>query len=804
MKLPELKNRFKNKYMIRIIAGVLTVAVVGSSATVYNVYAAKNTNSKETATEAASDTEDADVEDQLKDMLSDNIKVETKDIGKDETVYIIADNTGKAQSTIVSDWLKNPDGKDTLEDVSDLKEITNVKGDETFEQKGNALTWKADGNDIYYQGTTTKEAPVTEKITYYLDGKEISPEDLAGKSGNVKIRFDYTNNEKTTAKINGKEEEVCVPFVVVSGMVLNDNFTNLEVTNGKVVSNGAGNMVVGVALPGLKDSLNVEESDFSEDVTIPDYVEVTADVEDFSMDMTMSVVTSSSDLSVDGALDLSDLDDKIDDLTDAVDQLKDGSGELADGLDTLKNSMGEFSDGINSLQSGVAAYTDGAKTLADGIGTLKNQTSTLISGVGELKSSVNTLNNGMKTLDKAVSTKMTDKEKQAAQQQAKSAAEKAVEAQFADDSNPQSYNNIKAQAEAQFAGTLTSDANIADVKQRAAATINAQAGDISAAAQTQAAQQMGQNSELQAQMQQLSTAIAAAAKLGYATNPDVVAGKATEIATALMSAGITDQTLIAQISQSAAIGQLVAEASAAGMGDAEAASAVASLQQTIVGSAGQIAVATAQQVAPQTAEATVRGVAEQAKGTIGTSMADSVKTAAKTAAGQAAGQAAVEGAESAKQLIAQSIEKKDSKSGYSLVSGMDALNKAVNGMSDKMPSLTDGIDKLYNGSQTLTSKNAELNSGVSKLADGKNQIVLGVNKLASGSHELADGIVKFDEEGIEKLINSYNGDIKDLVDRIQAVMDAGSDYESFGGKADETVGSVKFIIKTDAIKADEE
>ena len=145
-------------------------------------------------------------------------------------------------------------------------------------------------------------------------------------------------------------------------------------------------------------------------------------------------------------------------------------------------------------------------------------------------------------------------------------------------------------------------------------------------------------------------------------------------------------------------------------GAAAAANVSAGLQQAITESAGQVAVATATQVAPQTAESTVRGVAAQAKDSIGTSVAESVKTAAKTAAGTAAGQAAVEGAESAKKQIAASIEKKDKKTGYSLVSGMSALDTAVNGMSGKMPELTSGIDKLYTGSQTLTSKNDELNS----------------------------------------------------------------------------------------------
>lgn len=814
MKLAELKEKFHKKYVIRIVAGVLTVALVGgSSATAYNVYAAKTTaKAEEETTEESSTKVDSDVEEELKDMLSDKVKVNTKDIGKDETVYVIADATGKAKSTIVSEWLKNPDKKDTLEDASDLDDIENVKGDETFDQKGSTLTWKADGNDIYYQGTTKKETPVTQKITYYLDGKEIAPEDLAGKSGKVKIRFDYTNNAKTTATINGKSEEINVPFVVVSGMLLDDGFSNVEVTNGKVISNGDKDVVMGVAMPGLKDSLNVKDSDFSSDISIPDYVEVTADVENFEMGMTMSVVSSSSDLSIDSELDFSDLDDKIDDLTDAVGQLKDGSGELADGLDTLQSNMKEFSDGMKTLQTGLTAYTNGAKDLADGLSTLKSQTTTLISGVGDLQSSVTTLNNGVKTLDKAVNTKMTNKEKSSAQSQAVAA----VDAQFADDNNASSYNNIKSQAESTFYNGIvaTKDAAVAQAQQSAAATVQSQADAIgaqasqqaqqtvSAAADQQIAAKMGEvQAGLQAQIASINIGSSEAAGqlqqicmlAAKGQNPDAdeatiaAAGNAMyEAVIAGLNSGVQQQ-----------VGATVSGAVSGLSGD---------LKNTIVSTAAQVADQTARstatqvagQVAGTVAGTVVESVASQAKGTVGEAVAGAAKTAAETAAGQAA----VSGAESAKQLIAQSIEKKDEKSGYSLVSGMDTLNTAVNGMSGKMPTLSDGIDKLYNGSQTLASKNDELNSGMSKLVSGTGEVVDGVDKLASGSHDLADGIVKFDEEGIEKLINSYNGDVKDLVDRIQAVMDAGSEYESFGGKADATTGSVKIIIKTDAIKAE--
>lgn len=817
MKLEKLKATFQNKYAIRVIAGVLIIAVTGGASTACRVYAAKSEPGCAPAV-AQEKAEDPDLQNNAKSgeqeqkedggdlALADLIKEETasdaRPVGKEETVYIIADPTGKPEQTIVSEWLKNPEGKELLEDASDLTEIENVKGTETFEQTGSVLNWNAKGSDIYYQGKTNKQAPVTEKITYYLDGKEVSADELAGKSGRVTIRFDYTNHEK--------KGDIYVPFTVASGMLLDDSFTNVTVTNGKVVTNGDKNMVFGVAMPGLKESLRVKDRDFSDDVSIPEYVEVTADVKEFSLDMTMTVVMGGSELMGAKSLDLSELDGKIEDLTDAVEQLKDGSGELSDGLLTLDGKMGEFSDGVSSLQGGIAAYTDGAKTLADGIGTLKGQSATLISGVSDLASSVQTLSQGVKTLDEALNTPMGKKEKAAAFETAQAAAQAAVDAQFADDANPQGYRQIKEQAEMQFAETLTSDASLAAVRQQAADAANAQAGQIAAQTAQAAAAQMQQNAEMQAQMNELRAAVTAAGQLQYASSD---AGRA---AIAEQAAGMAGQLVAAGFSpeQVAALQDILAAAASANViandgngqaaGQAAAEAAIAGLQQSVAGGAGQAAAEAVKAAAPQTAEATVRGISEQAKGSIGTGMAESVKAAAKTAAGQAAGQAAIEGAEQAKKAAAQSIEKKDGSSGHSLVSGMSALNDAVQGMSGKMPLLTEGIDKLYTGSQTLASKNGELNSGAAKLADGENQLADGVKKLSGGSKELADGIVEFDEEGIEKMVNSYHGDVKELADRIQAVMDAGKEYESFGGKAGHTAGNVKFIIKTGAVKAEQD
>ncbi len=809
MKFKKLKERFKHKYVIRMTAGVLTVALLTGGTGICGVYAAKSGEAK---------TESVSKEMELGDFLSRKEESEKTPIGKEETVYILADANGNAESAIVSEWLKNPEKLDALSDVSELKDIENVKGRETFEKKGNVLEWQADGNDIYYQGVTTKEAPVTVNVSYYLDGKKISPKDLAGKSGNVKIRFDYTNHEK--------DGDYYVPFAAVSGMLLKDNFTNVEVKNGKVISNGDTMIVVGMAAPGLKESLNLKNGDLEKDISIPDYVEVNADVKDFSLDMTMTVVAQPSEFAGDYTFDLTEMDEKMEDLTSATEQLRDGSEKLSDGIGELDEKMGEFAGGVDSLKNGVAAYTDGAGQLANGISALKGETGLLVSGVADLTASIHTLNNGMKTLDNALNAPMGNSEKEAAMAQAKTAAAQAVETQFADDANPQSYNNIKSQASQAFYASVASDSvkqtAAAQAKDQAVAGIQSQKPVIAEQAKDQAVAGIQTQKPVIAAQAKDQAAAAVAGAVSEETKAQLKAAfQAAGFVQAAQANGITVEQAMADASIAAAVAQAAETQLSAFIGTVQtAAGAVAdqtarSVASNVAGSvaeqaagsvaeqvAGSVADQTAGSVAEQTAPKVVVSVAEQAKETVGTSVADSVKQGAKTAAGQAAAMAAVEGAQSAKKQIAGNIEKKDKESGYSLVSGMSALDEAVNGMSDKLPKLTSGIDQLYNGSQTLASKNTELNNGVSKLKDGVSQFSDGTRQLKDGSVELKDGIVKFDEEGIEKLVNAYQGDVKEFTERIQNVLDLGGSYESFGGKAKDTAGSVKFIIRTGEIKAE--
>lgn len=876
MKLPELKEKLKSKYIVRVVAGVLTIALVGTGIGATAVFAEKNSTA--VTAEADSTTDSSKDADDIADKLMDSVSLKDNDADKDESVYLISDANGNVNKTIVVDHLKNKDKKDTVEDASNLSDIENVKGKEKFTQSGDKLTWQAGGKDIYYQGTATEEPPVTQKVTYYLDGKEISPEDLAGKSGKVKIRFDYTNTTSYTETVNGEKQTVSVPFAAITGLVLGDGFENIEVTNGKAEVSDSSSVVLGYALPGLNDSLGIKDGDLDGDVNIPEYMEMTADVKNFSMPAAMTFVVNASDyVSTDG-IDTSDLDDMINDLKDASTQLQDGSktlaegtDTLADGLSTLQSKLGTFASGVGTLKSGIKTYTDGVSTLSGGLNTLGNSTGALVSGADKLNSgagqlasgsatlkdglktytdganglakgasdldagigtlaeksgtlvdgatklndgasqlsaSASSINEGIKSLDTGLKTPLTDKEKAGYQ----AAAKESVDKQFSNPNNEANYGNTKAKASEVYYETMTSDDSVKQV-----------------------VESLKNDSDL---TNMITTTVSA-------TVENTIKGSVT----ALESADTA--TIKSTYNSSKELQQSVKE--------------VLKLPQTIPDYDALVS-AIVNQKLNDMATKVMDGVANSSKDKVGEAVAD----AAKTGAENAAQSAVITGIESAKSNVSAQINAKQ-ENGYSLVTGADALSKGASSLANgtkslvnsiptltggikqlkdgssqlsagaakltanndtlnagatalndgasqlsagtqslmnSVPTLTSGIKQLVDGSNTLVANNAQLNSGASQLADGTNQIVSGVDQLTTGSktlsegaHTLADGMVQFNEEGINKILDAYNGDLKPFTDKLQAVIDAGEEYQTYSAIADGQTGSVKFIYKLASIDA---
>ena len=322
--------------------------------------------------------------------------------GKEETVYVIADANGNPTRTIVSAWLKNPEEADTITDRSTLTGIENVKGSETYTTDANGdLVWQADGSDIYYQGSSDAPLPITANITYTLDGVDVTPELLEGATGHLVMTFHYINHTAAERVVNGKSVTLYQPFAVVSGAMLdNSKVSNVEVTNGKVINSGDQTIVVGLAMPGLKESLGLDELEDSDgnpvDIDVPESVTIEADVTDFSLLTTITIAENTllDELDLEDVKTFDDLQEAMDELTDASTKLVDGTEELYDGAGDLKDGTNELADGAKALDDGAGDLKDGTKELADGASTLKGGTSELADGTGDLADGASALNTG--------------------------------------------------------------------------------------------------------------------------------------------------------------------------------------------------------------------------------------------------------------------------------------------------------------------------------------------------------------------------------------------------------------------------
>ena len=335
-------------------------------------------------------------------VVSNGAYANAQKISKDESVYLNADESGATTKITVSNWLKNAGINGMINDESDLKDIQNVKGDETFTQNGDDVQWSAGSNDIYYQGTTDKELPVGVEIKYELDGKEIAAKDLLGQSGKLKITVSYTNKSKSTQTINGEKQEMYTPFVMATGIILpDDKFSNVEVDDGKIINEGSNNIVVGFGMPGMAESLDLDEDAADK---LPEGFTVTADVTDFSIGNTITFASPSilSDLELDDIDDLDDLENKLEKLVDSSEDLVDGSKKLSNKMGELEDKFDDYQDGEKSLNKGIKDLVNGGTTLKKGVKDYTNGVDTLAKGTQSYVNGAKQITDGNQKLYEAV------------------------------------------------------------------------------------------------------------------------------------------------------------------------------------------------------------------------------------------------------------------------------------------------------------------------------------------------------------------------------------------------------------------
>lgn len=654
---------------------------------------------------------------------------------KDETVYVLANAEGEAKRVIVSDWLTNPDGEKDLADATTLKDAKAVKGS-AFLKDG--VWYNADGADVYYQGDAEDALPVNLTVSYTLDGEAKTAAEMTGKSGRVTIRV--------ACDVKETKDGVKVPFAALTAALLdNDVFTNIEVTNGKFLDDGDRTVVVGWALPGLQETLKLD----AETVTLPEYVEISADAKNFEAPTTLTVVTNELFSAVDvDSIDATELTENINKLKDGMAQLKDGASRLADGVSALKDGAKTLADGATELKNGAEALKESANPLGDGVSQLNDGATALETGSAQLTEGLNTLTANNEALASGA-TKLFETVLGIANTQLSAAMENAPTLTI------ENYEETltalldacsEAGIDKQLHDQVEAVVNQNRAKIEEAVTAKVQE---TVAAQVEEAVRENVTAQVLAAMDMTPDTYKAAVESGALTD-----AQKNQIAAAV-DAQMKSQEVKA----------VLAQQTEQTMGSDEI---KATIEQNVN---EQVEALTQQNMASKDVQAKRAAALEQGQAAAASLTAlkaqlDDYRTFYDGLNAYLAGTAqAANGASELKTGAAQ------------LAAGTEELN-------GKVPALLEGIGSLSNGMNTLTENLPSLTDGVQQLLDGAN--------------ELKDGLNTFDEEGVSKLVSLVEDDLADMLDRVKAALNAANAYTTYTSLGENMTGRVRFVWRTDA------
>ena len=612
---------------------------------------------------------------------------------KDETVYSKIDSNGNNYNTIVNDHIINDEQEQLINDISDLLNIKNVNGDEEFSQDANNLAWHAEESDIYYQGESQKELPIECNVKYELDGNEITASELVGKNGKVKITIEYINKDAHTVNINGKDQTLYTPFVVVCGTIIdNNNNRNIEITNGKTVDDGSKTTVIGISLPGLQESLNISK----DKIDIPNTIEITMDSTDFELNNIVTYVTpkvlEENDMELFKKLDK--IYNQVDTLQSSSKQIEEGANSLKEGTATYSEKSQEFNNAVEQVSKGVSSVNQNYSKIDAGISSLNDSSATLESGAKSVSEGTLAVSENLQT----ISSKLTELQ-----------------------TGTQSLKQGEVQLEAGLDQIITSVSTI----------------------------QGTDNSAKITELNQLITA-----------NQNTINSlkTANETLTTQLKAiedEETKQTITTQIETNKSIIKLL-ETNIVAYNET-----ISTLKSADMSSIKEL----------QTALSNLKQGLQ------------SLQTGTDT-----------------------------------LYNGTTALQTGTGALASKTKELAQGTQSLYEGTIKISEGTATLNSGSTQLKQGlntldaggtklgtaSNQLTEGANTLSEGATTLAEGITKFNEEGIDKICDYINGDLKDISARLEKLQELSEDYNNFTMLNDGNKGNVKFIMIMDSIKKEED
>lgn len=688
---------------------------------------------------------------------------------KDETVYAMLNADGSVQDEIISSWIHNPSGIKNIEETLHLQNVENVKSDEEPTIDGDHYTWNIEGNDVYYKGNSDKQLPVSVSITYFLDGVEMKPEELAGKSGKLEIHISMKNNQSKTKVINGVETKIH-PFYLAAGVVdlSSDHFANVTCEHAKVLSDGNNQMVGFFTLPGFEDTLESAGIDKAKELPIHDTYVIKADATDFELGPIMIAMTP--EVALDQIKDIDSLDELtsgIDRLTEAGNQLLEGSGQLHDASSLFATKMQELNAKVDPLGVGITTLHAGTTQVLNGSTKLSTNMKTLDDGLALVKEGAQKLYEGTAQMPELVHGITQLKEGAAAL-----------------------HDGVQ-----QVAGGIH--------------TMNAQAVES------------GQLAQLKTALTTLKGYEGLIGNMGDMLSSLKNLNAAFNIANLDPQTGTATLPSLTSIAANSATGAKQSESAITAICTAENVQSVLSDEQKIICAQaiqGSSAIASSTAGMNTIITQMAQGVADMNKQLDSLNM-DDLNTLAKMMDSIDSAIAGIDELETGIKKLEEHMPAL-SKGSLELTNGtatllqkttsLGSLSDGIQQLYGVSSKLNDGSHELYLGSMDLQSGLLQVNEGTKSLVDSTPALLNGVNALkeASGTlaaktGELHDGVQEFKTSGLDELSNQVNLTMDDI-NKILAIRDEivkeNEASHTFSGAPEQAESEVKFIYKTKEIK----
>lgn len=752
---------------------------------------------------------------------------------KTETVYSVLNSDGSISDTIVSSWLHDEDGINNIKETLNLTDVKNIKSNEKPSKDGNTYTWNAKGNDVYYEGTATKQLPVSVKIRYELDGQEMSAKDMEGKSGHLKLMISFTNNYSEVKNINGKSI-VIHPSYLAGGMLnmSTGKFSNVKCESGKIVNDGTNEMLAFANIPGLNETLKSAGLDkVNNQLGISDDVTVEADVNDFDLGSIMVGMTNEIDLASElGEIgSVSELTDGVNQLIEADNQLIDGSKQLYDGttqlkegiaplssaypqIETLTNAFDQLHDGTTKLSTGLNQYTAGVDQLAivsqnlysiqtglnDADSKLNNQETTtqlgtLVNGVTKVNNVINLMNNQLNGKESKLTEKniqilkdaISDSNKEIGNLETALNNTNADLVKLGGENKDCTGGEIKAAKDAlNELGSLK--AGLTNVMTGIGADIQGASVEIQTQKQTEITSVQNSIDALQNALNSLSdTEENASARselqtqINNLTNYKNTLSTSTTLNQYATDLGTQAQALEGIVNNSPAVLGKVEKSYS------ESVSTVNDLQTQLkntkdsldklskqMGNVESVGLTSADFDQLNTLKLTVAALADEKEGT---------------------------------PALVQGVSKLQSQLGK-LSGGVSDLNAGMNqlapGIAQGTSNLSKNSDSLRNGAKALNDGTAQLSaskSKMSKLTSGLTKLSDAVDQLNDGAKELYEGNEQFKSEGLDQLKEKVDlgvGELETLQSVIDEIKAMNKEYASYSGAPEGATVTSRYVFRT--------